>query len=138
MQQCGIENEQLVLVLEDHHVVDPSFLEIVNSLLSAGEVPGLYTPEELEPLLNPLVLSEPIPELNPPLELTPLTPPPELNPLPESVDAPPAIFEKRRGVLRKGYILGGAHPSGIDAAIEIPGLCAVGNPSGSAATEAVG
>ena len=54
MQQCGIENEQLVLVLEDHHVVDPSFLEIVNSLLSAGEVPGLYTPEELEPLLAPL------------------------------------------------------------------------------------
>jgi dynein heavy chain 2 len=27
------------------------FLEFLNSLISAGEVPGLYTPEELEPLL---------------------------------------------------------------------------------------
>lgn len=54
MQQCGIENEQVVFVLEDHHVVDSSFLEIVNSLLSAGEVPGLYTPEELEPVLTPI------------------------------------------------------------------------------------
>lgn len=54
MQQCGIENEQMVLVLEDHQVVDLSFLEILNSLLSAGEVPGLYTPEELEPVLSPI------------------------------------------------------------------------------------
>lgn len=54
MQQCAIENEQMVLMLEDHQVVEPSFLEIINSLLSAGEVPGLYTPEELEPLLSPL------------------------------------------------------------------------------------
>jgi len=27
------------------------FLEFLNSLISAGEVPGLYTPEELEPIL---------------------------------------------------------------------------------------
>jgi len=54
MQQCGIEDEHVVLVLEDHQVVDITFLEIINSLLSAGEVPGLYTPEELEPLLTPL------------------------------------------------------------------------------------
>ncbi|XP_053400577.1 cytoplasmic dynein 2 heavy chain 1-like [Mercenaria mercenaria] len=54
MQQAGIDGEQVVLLLEDHHFVDPTFLELVNSLLSAGEVPGLYTPEELEPILNPL------------------------------------------------------------------------------------
>lgn len=53
MQLSGIEGEQVVLLLEDHQV-DPSFLELINSLLSAGEVPGLYTPEELEPLLGPL------------------------------------------------------------------------------------
>ena len=54
MQQAGIEGEQVVLLLEDHHFIDPVFLELINSLLSAGEVPGLYSPEELEPLLAPL------------------------------------------------------------------------------------
>ena len=54
MQTTGIEGEHVVLLLEDHHFVETQFLELVNSLLSAGEVPGLYTPEELEPLLAPL------------------------------------------------------------------------------------
>jgi len=54
MQTAGIEGQQVVLLLEDHQFVDAQFLELTNSLLSAGEVPGLYTPEELEPLLAPL------------------------------------------------------------------------------------
>ena len=54
MQQAGVEGEQVVLLLEDHQFVEPQFLELVNSLVSAGEVAGLYTPEELEPLLTPL------------------------------------------------------------------------------------
>ena len=54
MQTAGIEGEQVVLLLEDHQFVEGTFLELVNSLLSAGEVPGLYTPEELDPLLAPL------------------------------------------------------------------------------------
>jgi len=54
MQTAGIEGQQVVLLIEDHQFVDPQFLELTNSLLSAGEVPGLYTPEELEPLLAPL------------------------------------------------------------------------------------
>ena len=51
MQQAGIDNEPVVLLLEDHQFVEHQFLELINSLLSAGEVPGLYTPEELEPLV---------------------------------------------------------------------------------------
>ncbi|CAL1541204.1 unnamed protein product [Lymnaea stagnalis] len=54
MQLAGIEGEQAVLLLEDHQFIEPQFLELINSLLSAGEVPGLYSPEELEPLLTPL------------------------------------------------------------------------------------
>lgn len=54
MQLAGIEGEQVVLLLEDHQFIEPQFLELINSLLSAGEVPSLYTPEELEPLLSPL------------------------------------------------------------------------------------
>ncbi|XP_077915202.1 cytoplasmic dynein 2 heavy chain 1 isoform X5 [Halichoerus grypus] len=51
---AGIEAQQVVLLLEDYQFVHPAFLEMINSLLSSGEVPGLYTLEELEPLLLPL------------------------------------------------------------------------------------
>ncbi|XP_071990308.1 cytoplasmic dynein 2 heavy chain 1 isoform X1 [Engystomops pustulosus] len=54
MQMAGIDGQQVVLLLEDHQFVHPTFLEMINSLLSSGEVPGLYTMEELEPLLSPL------------------------------------------------------------------------------------
>uniref|UniRef100_A0AAV2J329 Cytoplasmic dynein 2 heavy chain 1 n=1 Tax=Knipowitschia caucasica TaxID=637954 RepID=A0AAV2J329_KNICA len=54
MQLAGLEGQQVVLLIEDYQFVHTSFLEMVNSLLSSGEVPGLYTPEELEPLLSPL------------------------------------------------------------------------------------
>ena len=45
---------QVVLVLEDFQLVHSSFLELINSVLSAGEVPGLYAVEELDSLLTPL------------------------------------------------------------------------------------
>ncbi|XP_068122972.1 cytoplasmic dynein 2 heavy chain 1 isoform X2 [Hyperolius riggenbachi] len=54
MQMAGIEGQQVVLLLEDYQFVHPTFLEMINSLLSSGEVPGLYSLEELEPLLSPL------------------------------------------------------------------------------------
>lgn len=54
MQQTAIEGQQVVLILEDFQLVDASFLELINSLLSAGEVPGLYAAEELDALLSPL------------------------------------------------------------------------------------
>ncbi|XP_075448514.1 cytoplasmic dynein 2 heavy chain 1 isoform X2 [Ascaphus truei] len=54
MQMAGIEGQQVVLLLEDYQFVHPTFLEMINSLLSSGEIPGLYTVEELEPLLSPL------------------------------------------------------------------------------------
>lgn len=40
--------------MEDYQFLEPSFVESINSLLSAGEVPGLYTPDELESVLSPL------------------------------------------------------------------------------------
>ncbi|XP_034521541.1 LOW QUALITY PROTEIN: cytoplasmic dynein 2 heavy chain 1 [Ailuropoda melanoleuca] len=51
---AGVEARQVVLLLEDYQFVHAAFLEMINSLLSSGEVPGLYTLEELEPLLLPL------------------------------------------------------------------------------------
>ncbi|XP_069679211.1 cytoplasmic dynein 2 heavy chain 1 isoform X2 [Periplaneta americana] len=54
MQLAGVEGEQVYLLLEDHQVTDIAFLDMVNSLLSSGEVPGLYNAEELEPIVSPL------------------------------------------------------------------------------------
>ncbi|CAD5120552.1 DgyrCDS9119 [Dimorphilus gyrociliatus] len=48
MQQAGIDGDQVVLLLEDHQLVHGSFLEMINSVLAAGEIPGLYTVEELD------------------------------------------------------------------------------------------
>ncbi|CAI9737451.1 cytoplasmic dynein 2 heavy chain 1-like isoform X1 [Octopus vulgaris] len=53
-QLSGIEDQHVLLLIEDHTIFDSAMLELVNSLLSAGEIPGLYTPEELGPLLQPL------------------------------------------------------------------------------------
>ncbi len=54
MQLTGVEGEQAVLLLEDFQFLESTFLELINSLLAAGEIAGLYTPEELEPILAPL------------------------------------------------------------------------------------
>lgn len=50
----GIEGKDVLLLLEDYQMIDEEFLELVDSLLSSGDVPGLYTSQELEPLLSPL------------------------------------------------------------------------------------
>ena len=53
-QVAGIKGEHVVLFLEDFQFTSDSMMEMVNSLLSSGEVPGMYTHEELEPMLSPL------------------------------------------------------------------------------------
>ena len=54
MQVAGVEGREMVFLLEDHQILESAYLEMINSLLSSGEVPGLFSPEELEPLLSPL------------------------------------------------------------------------------------
>eukprot|EP00899_Mesostigma_viride_P029629 jgi/Mesvir1/9851/Mv22388-RA.1 len=54
MLATGVEGKQVMLLLEDHQLLEASFLELVNSVLSGGEVPGLFTPEELRGALAPL------------------------------------------------------------------------------------
>ena len=38
MLKAGVEGQPVCLFLEDHQLVDPGFLECINSLLSGGEV----------------------------------------------------------------------------------------------------
>ena len=54
MQTAGVEEEQVFFLLEDQNFVDSQFYDLVNSLLSSGEIPGLYSPEEMEPFLSTL------------------------------------------------------------------------------------
>ena len=54
VQLAGIDGEQVVLLLEDHQLLDSTFLESINSLLCSGEIPGLFTSEELDTLTGPL------------------------------------------------------------------------------------
>ena len=51
---AGVDGQELVFLLEDYQLQERTYTELVNSLLSTGEVPGLYKPAELEPLLAPL------------------------------------------------------------------------------------
>ena len=46
--QAGIENKPTVFLFSDTQVLDESFLEDINNILSSGEVPNLYKPEDFE------------------------------------------------------------------------------------------
>jgi dynein heavy chain 2 len=55
LRAAGVEARKLVLFIEDHQIVDSAFLEDLNSLLSAGEVPGLFgSAQEVDLMLTPL------------------------------------------------------------------------------------
>lgn len=42
----GVDNKSTVFLFSDTQIVDESFLEDINSILSSGEVPNLYKQEE--------------------------------------------------------------------------------------------
>ena len=46
--QAGISNKPVVFMFSDNDVVDELFLEDVNNILSSGEVPNIYTNDEMK------------------------------------------------------------------------------------------
>ena len=46
--QAGVDNKPTVFLFTDTQVVEESFLEDINNILSSGEVPNLYKPDEFE------------------------------------------------------------------------------------------
>ncbi|KAF5283232.1 hypothetical protein FQA39_LY17379 [Lamprigera yunnana] len=50
MQQAALEDKETYLLLEDN-IFNGTLIDMVNSLLSSGEIPGLYTVSELDSLV---------------------------------------------------------------------------------------
>ncbi|XP_036369342.1 dynein heavy chain 2, axonemal-like [Octopus sinensis] len=50
----GVEGKPTVFLFNDTQVAEESFLEDINNVLSSGEVPNLYKPEEFEEVKNAL------------------------------------------------------------------------------------
>lgn len=45
---AGVENKETVFLFLDTQVIEESFLEDINNILSSGEVSNLYKPDEFE------------------------------------------------------------------------------------------
>lgn len=44
----GVDNRETAFIFNDTQITDESFLEILNNMLSVGEVANLYKPDEFE------------------------------------------------------------------------------------------
>ena len=53
---AGVDNKPTVFLFNDTQALDESFLEDINNILSSGEVPNLYKPEEFEEVCERLFL----------------------------------------------------------------------------------
>ena len=54
--QCGVENKPTVFLFNDIQVVEEGFLEDINNILSSGEVPNLYKPDEFEEVCTVIII----------------------------------------------------------------------------------
>jgi dynein heavy chain 2 len=41
------ESKKIILFLEDHNFSHPEFIEMINSLIISGEIPGLFNTDEV-------------------------------------------------------------------------------------------
>ena len=53
---AGVDNKPTIFLFNDTQVLDESFLEDINNILSSGEVPNLYKTDEFEEVRRVLVL----------------------------------------------------------------------------------
>lgn len=51
----GVDNRPTVFMFNDTQIMDESFLEDINNILSSGEVPNLYKSDEFEEVCLPLI-----------------------------------------------------------------------------------
>ncbi|KZC10148.1 Cytoplasmic dynein 2 heavy chain 1 [Dufourea novaeangliae] len=54
VQAAGIDGEPTLLLLEEHHMRENGLAVLASAIVSRGELPGLFTAEELDGLIAPL------------------------------------------------------------------------------------
>lgn len=54
LRRASVENRQVVMIFDESHAMETAFLEMMNSLLACGEVPGLFSGDERANLLEDL------------------------------------------------------------------------------------
>jgi uncharacterized protein with von Willebrand factor type A (vWA) domain len=52
LEIAGVQNKKVMMFMEEQQIVESSFLEDINSLLSSNEITGLFSPEEIDLLLK--------------------------------------------------------------------------------------
>jgi dynein heavy chain len=58
LMNCGVQGEKVVFLFSDTQIIYESFMEDMNGILNAGDVPNLYAPDELETIgsaMKPIV-----------------------------------------------------------------------------------
>lgn len=45
---CGVDAKYTTFIFVDSQIVEDAFTEIINNLLSSGEITNLYKPDEFE------------------------------------------------------------------------------------------
>lgn len=54
VQAAGIDGEPTLLLLEEHNMRENGLAILASAIVSRGELPGLFTAEELDGLIAPL------------------------------------------------------------------------------------
>lgn len=54
VQAAGIESQPTLLLLEEHHTREENLTVLVSAIVSKGEIPGLFTADELDAMVAPL------------------------------------------------------------------------------------
>lgn len=54
--QAGVKQRSVVIIFDESHAMESSFLEMMNSLLACGEVPGLFAGDDQTQLLDEMRL----------------------------------------------------------------------------------
>lgn len=59
LRRTGVRNQRVLMIFDESHAMESAFLEMMNSLLACGEVPGLFDGDERITLLEDLRLTSP-------------------------------------------------------------------------------